>query len=601
MASELDMMNLLSMVRTGDSVPFSISQTHPLYIKNKPTWDKMCDAFEGQDAIKAKGTTYLPKMNGQTEEDYENYKRRAVWGDYTRYTIKNYLGMLYRKAPQIFFGENTSEGQKPHKGYFETITNEGESLAEFSQDVAEEILKTNRVGILVDFPKLMNVGNILDLTKFDYEQKGIKPLLSMYDAFSIINWYWEYVDYKLIPRYFVLKETVFDGFESGSIVSSTSNIYRVLFLEEYGDSYRYKQIVFKEREVKRKIVSDVVEVIEPMMDGKSLDFIPFYVLDDKGMNYKTIERPMLNGLVDTNIGYYLNSADWSNFLHMLGSPTLVFPGWDAKIFGQPRVGGALAVPKGCEPRMVQASSDSSIRAEMDKQIEQMAVFGLQRINGNGYIASVDTARVTSSSESSNLTIMAKSLGRSFTSIIQFLLKWGQYESDDVLVEFNRDFFDDSISGAELLEWIKAWQQGGISTETLIYNMRKRELYRDGWSLEDEIDGIQKALDSQFSLADEKFIELKQKFDALEENIALTITTSSSGSTLLSASTVGGGSNISTSTDISDNSLQGASARNNEVRGASSASAKNDADETVNTGGDKPDPDKKPNNDARQVK
>ena len=575
-----DMLNLLGMAQTGDALPFSISQTHPLYNKNKPVWDKMSDAYGGQEEIKAKGTKYLPMLSGQDATEYSNYKNRALWSDYTKYTIKNYLGMIYRKAPQIFYANDTPKGSQPPKEYFDAITDQGESLVEFTQGVAEEILKTNRVGVLVDFPKMSNVGNILELTKFDYEKMGIKPLMSMYDAFSIINWYWEYEDYKLIPKYFVLKETVYDGMQSGSIVSSESDIYRVLFLEPWEGSYRYKQIVFRERVVKRKTVSDVMEVITPMMNGEYISSIPFYVIDDKGINFKTIDKPMLNGLADINIGHYMNSADWENFLHMLGSPTMVFPGWDVKVYKNPRVGGALATPKGCEPKMVQASSDSSIRNEMDKKIEQMSVLGVQRLAGSsGYSASVDTARISNSSESSNLTIMVKSLSRSFTSILQFLLKWGRYDASSVYMSFNKDFFTDDIRSEDLLGWMKAYQQGGISWETYFNNLKKREVYEDGVDGDVEKERINESLKEQFDLSGERYLEILDTISGMKEDIQATITSSSSGQNLLSMSTASGGSNVSTSTEVSESGMESSGARNNETPGKSNASAKEDTDQT----------------------
>jgi len=194
MAIQSDIIQLLGMAEVGDSLPISISLTHPLYDKNLSTWEKMRDAYGGEDDIKSKTTRYLSKLNGQSSEEYGNYLARALWNDAPKYTIKNYLGMIYRKAPQIFYSENISEEEKPPVNYFDKITDQGESLSEFSLDVAEEILKTNRVGVLVDFPKMNDVGNILDLTKYDYEQREIKPHLSLYDAFSIINWHWEYID-----------------------------------------------------------------------------------------------------------------------------------------------------------------------------------------------------------------------------------------------------------------------------------------------------------------------------------------------------------------------------------------------------------------------
>jgi hypothetical protein len=571
------LIEVLSNIKEGDTVPLNIATEHPLYSENKDIWEKCRDAVDGDEAIKQNGKKYLFQLNGQTPQQYSNYLNRAQWFGATSRTVDSYMGMIFRKSPQIFYKKDLEKNKKVPDEFFKSISVDGQSLNEFMNNVTEEIISVNRCGVLVEFPQDPAIVDSA-VSEYAYEEmlkaKDIRPILSKYTAETIVNWNWAYIGRDVVPMYFVLKEETYNSYEIGTMLPVKTDIYRVLLLEPYEGGFRYKQIKFQN--VLGGSTSNTfsaTEVVYPKMAGEYISRIPFYVLDDKGINYRTIRKPMINALVNQNIGHFRNSADHENETHMVGTKTIVFPGWEKKVHGDPHIGGALAVPLGCEPKILEASSDSGITEAMKTKVEQMAVLGAERIsNGQGYVASTETARVSNASESSSLTLLSTSLGNSFSVICDFLLSWARYKDTGINIQVNKDFFQDDIKGSELLEWMKAWQNGGISDEVYFYNLKKKEVYPENWDWEVELDAIQKSLDRQFNLTDEKYIEILEKFESLKQDVALTITTSSSGQTLLSASTTGGGSNISTSTEVSEGSMESATARNNETPGSSSASA-----------------------------
>jgi hypothetical protein len=52
-----------------------------------------------------------------------------------------------------------------------------------------------------------------------------------------------------------------------------------------------------------------------------------------------------------------------------------FPGWDKAVYGDPRIGGALAGPPECVPQILEASNKSGLADEMVKKEERMSVLG----------------------------------------------------------------------------------------------------------------------------------------------------------------------------------------------------------------------------------
>lgn len=63
----------------------------------------------------------------------------------------------------------------------------------------------------------------------------------------------------------------------------------------------------------------------------------------------------------------------------------------------------------------------------------------------------------------------------------------------VNVSLNKDYYPVSLSADDVLKLVQAWQGGGISKDTLMYNLREGEMYRDGWTDEDEAEALDNAL------------------------------------------------------------------------------------------------------------
>jgi len=57
---------------------------HPAYLDVLPDYVTIRDCFKGSRAIKSAGVAYLPSLTSQTVEDYDNYRRRALFFPYHR-------------------------------------------------------------------------------------------------------------------------------------------------------------------------------------------------------------------------------------------------------------------------------------------------------------------------------------------------------------------------------------------------------------------------------------------------------------------------------------------------------------------------------------
>ena len=54
-----------------------VNSTHPDYDATIAAWERARDVIAGEDAVKARGERYLPRLAEQTDEEYKAYKLRA--------------------------------------------------------------------------------------------------------------------------------------------------------------------------------------------------------------------------------------------------------------------------------------------------------------------------------------------------------------------------------------------------------------------------------------------------------------------------------------------------------------------------------------------
>jgi hypothetical protein len=53
------------------------NSTHPEYDSSSAEWGRARDVLSGEDAVKAAGERYVPRLDSQTEEEYSAYRGRA--------------------------------------------------------------------------------------------------------------------------------------------------------------------------------------------------------------------------------------------------------------------------------------------------------------------------------------------------------------------------------------------------------------------------------------------------------------------------------------------------------------------------------------------
>src|SRR5580765_685422 len=128
----------------------TVGSTHSDYDSNAAAWSRARDVLSGEDAVKAAGEKYLPRLDSQSEEEYAAYKARASFFGATARTLEEYLDLIFRRAPTIGIGE-----RKELQAFVDNCGLWGIDLIRYARQVVREVLSVGRFGslVLLDDPK----------------------------------------------------------------------------------------------------------------------------------------------------------------------------------------------------------------------------------------------------------------------------------------------------------------------------------------------------------------------------------------------------------------------------------------------------------------
>ena len=77
----------------------NVNSTHFEYGASLAGWQRARDVIAGEDAIKAAGTRYLPRLEAQPDAQYLTYRCCASFFNAAVRTADGYVGLIFRRAP----------------------------------------------------------------------------------------------------------------------------------------------------------------------------------------------------------------------------------------------------------------------------------------------------------------------------------------------------------------------------------------------------------------------------------------------------------------------------------------------------------------------
>lgn len=427
---------------------------HPQYVELIEDYKTIRHCYNGERAIKGAAERYLPRLKGQQNDDYENYKRRALFFPITGKTVTTMVGLATTKAPKTEY--------PPEMEQYFIDTNRAYQFTEFYVRQFLEMVLMGRYGVLIDAPIDGKYGSIR---------------LNPYIAENIVNWE---VDEEGLPISLLLKECVF---EPGDKKFERVEVTRFRHCYLSGGLYHVQKLDADLEPVGPPIIPDFT--------GQTIDFIPFVCIGASGIHLSP-DQPPMRDIATINVSHYMTSADLEWGRHIVGLPTPVVSGVDPAT--KLSIGGTAAwiLPD------VQAKAYymeflgqglGSLENAMKEKIGLMASVSARLVDSSTRGSeAAETVRLRYMSESASLVHIINN-GEIGLNVLYNMLAKLMKATSGVKVLFSREIIGMGIAFKDLKVLFEAYFEGGISKETLVYNLRRLEAIDPNRSDADELAAI----------------------------------------------------------------------------------------------------------------
>jgi len=440
-----------------------VSSEHPDYTRKITRWRKNRDAFDGEDAVKAAGETYLIAPGGFTTRDYDRYIQRAEWFGATSRTVEGLTGAVMAKQPEI-------EADTRALAHMQNITLTGLSANLLAGLVLSDNLLIGRYGILLD-----------------WNQEEMRPYWSGYPAECIINWKTHILNGKEMLTMYVIKEIDYearDAYESEELTR-----YRVGWLDSVGN---YQVALYEEMAERGEYAQ--VNMWTPTRKGEPLKFIPLQFFGARDLTPHVYNAPM-TPLVNVNYTNYRHSADFEHGLFLTALPTPYVTGWQADD-GEPLKIGSLTAWMIPDPQAKVGFLEFAGQGlqphenALDKDRIRMATLGARLLEEQPETQETFGAvRMRHSGENSILRKSAGLVSEGMSNVLRWHHWWAsvteEMASPDIRYRLNMDFSTARMTAQDLTALMAVWQAGGMSDESFHWNLQQGEMLPDGRSFEEE--------------------------------------------------------------------------------------------------------------------
>ena len=437
--------------------------THPEYDAFLPKWTKVRDACAGEEAIKAKGVTYLPDP-GEADTDqalrtrrYAAYSRRACYYNATGRTLSGLVGVAFANWPQIDVGSA--------KVLLSDASGSGVGLINQSQGVLANVLQTGRAGLLSDFTRTEEADRIRPRTVAQVEAAGGRPFISPYEAEQILTW--ETNDRGALSRV-VLRESHTQYV--GGQVQYLPQLRELILIDG-----KYCIVIWRR-------LTEKGAFIEVDRIPTSRDFIPFAFIGATN-NDVTPDKPPLLDLADLNLHHYCNSADYEESVFLMGQPQLVVTGvdqeWKEKA-GTIALGAraGLVLPVNGDAKILQVSPNTLAKEAMDAKQEQMQQLGAKLLaTGGAAITATQSASETKATYSI-LSLACDNVSDAYTKALQWASAYVGGSQKGVFAIDTR-FNDLTLDANAIRETVAAWQAGIVPQSDAWAVLRKLNVIDQG--------------------------------------------------------------------------------------------------------------------------
>lgn len=441
-------------------------------------WKRCRDVVSGQDAIHAGQQLYLDMLAEETADEYLKRIRRTPFYNASWRTIAGFAGMLFRKPPVL-------EAPNQLEPLLEDVTMSGVSFEAFAKEAAYEDLTVSRLGVFVDHPVQHSNEDGSPVTVAQAEKLGLRPVMHQYKAEAIIDWKYSFINNKnTLVQVRLLEE---HSVEKNEFKTEYEKLIKVLDLVEG----KYRIRTFKEDNEEQ-----IGEDVYPLMNGKNLDYIPFYFIGPDSTE-ATLDDPILIDLIDLNIKHYQVSADYEHGCHFTGLPTAVISGYQSGFdettgkqvpanfyIGSPT---AWVFPDpNATAKFLEFTGQglTALKDNLASKENQMAAIGARMLAPEkSGVEAAHTLAMRHSGEHSILAAISIAVSEGLAKALKVFAEWAGVKGE-IKFEINRDFIPVVADSALMTQLLSLVQAGKLDDESLFDWLKRADLIKPELTFEE---------------------------------------------------------------------------------------------------------------------
>jgi len=400
-------------------------------------WEKARDFTHSEKKVKSGGEKYIPRLRGNDDNEYQTYLSFGSLSMFAKKVLMSYIGMVQRKQYTITHPDIIYDTKYP-------ITPNKKTLYRFITDVLYNRFLFGRVGILVDY---------IDADERSY--------MFLYDTFSIL-------------------EVKYDVYGNLNKVVLTQSDNTLLKLELIDGVYTQQKFDIETEE-------PVTELITPIKNGNTFDYIPFVIMGDY--------IPFITEIIDLNYHHFRLSVDLQYALHWVGIPTPTVTGITNEEDVPDFIGTSKYIsipdPNGKAFFMeFEGKGLDSIKDRMEDIRNDIASLSINLILNDQFTSKTATQSIIdNNNSSSSLAGVVKDISADLTTIFNIMMDWNIMETEFV-IKLNTDFVASKMDPQLLRELTNMLLSGTISYETYWKALQDGELVDSDKSAEEEKTNIE---------------------------------------------------------------------------------------------------------------
>jgi hypothetical protein len=433
------------------------------YQNRTKAWLLLKDIMAGEEAIKRKGTEYVPQLGTQDAVSYKSYLNRGYLYNATDRTRSGLLGAIMRKPANW----SVPDVLMP---YMNQITIDDLSFDVLISNVSNENLSTGFLLLYADCQATVDGKP--------------KPYVSVYTALDIINCQTAIIGGREQLIWLTVREIVH--------VPNVDDPYTLDSIEQIREfTLTQNGLIVQVYRMGEKEWEKVGDPLEPTrFGGKRMDIIPCTFIGAVN-NSKNPPKPPLLDLAYANIKHFQVSCDYYHGLHYCAIPTPFAFGFSL----------ASGLSVGPEMALVSTNENAkcgymeftgqglkSVREALNDMKMEMSILGARILEEQKRVGeSAEALILRGRGDSATLSTIVNSNEEGLKKIVHYLCYWLNYEvdPDEVNLKLNKDFISARLNSQDFMVLIQALQAGKISVDTFLYNLQVGEILPEERTIDQE--------------------------------------------------------------------------------------------------------------------